>query len=148
MLFTALRHMFQMLWLTLREVGQSVFLGIATLLNPALAEAIWRPERTQGTEAALEVRLEELSNTMARSAELVAEVEAALEVRQAAVAKLKSEAETAQRVAELSEEHRNAVATLLRGTVAKEGKKTFWLGALVNLFFFVAGVVVTLLVGK
>ncbi len=122
--------------------------SLSRLLNPALAKVLRRPKQDRDVEAELDHRLQELAEAMSRSSELVTEVEAALKVRQVAVAQLKSDAESAQRVAELSEDQRKAVATLLRGTVAKEGRKTFWLGALVNLIFFAAGVVVTLLVGK
>lgn len=120
---------------------------ILPVLNPAAATILFAPSKAV-EESALDARLHELSDVMRRSAELVNEVEAGLTVRKAVVEKLKVEAETAQRVAALTREERAAVETLLRGTVAQEGKRTLWLGALVNLIFFVAGVLVTVWLGK
>lgn len=135
-------RVFRELWRALSQVA-------VVSLNPVLADVIgYRTKNEKRDRAELEEKLDELTLTMQRSADLVAEVEAELSVRRAAVEQLKTDAEAARNVAQLSEEQRQAVALILRGAVAKEGRKTFWLGALVNLLFFVAGVGVTLLVGR
>lgn len=131
-----------------QEISRVLLQSLAVVLNPVLADLFIRrrPQSAHQHESALEERLQELAKTMRLSADLVAEVEAEFEVRRAAVEKLKGESETAKRVAQLSEEQSEAVAVLLRGTVVREGRKTFWLGALVNLVFFALGALVTLLV--
>jgi hypothetical protein len=131
------------------EAARQGLLGALYVLNPIVGKSVIETVRKRKPdESLLEERLEELSETMKKSADLVTEVEAALQARQAAVEKLRADAETAQQIKDMTEDQRKAVANVLRAEVAREGKKTLWQGAAVNGFFFLAGVGVALWIEK
>jgi hypothetical protein len=121
--------------------------ALAYLLNPAAARNMFQA-RPKVTDEALETRLDELAHSMQVSSALVVEVEAALRARQAAAERLRGEAETAQRIMDLTQAERDAVAAVLRAEVAREGKKTLWQGAAVNGVFFLLGIVATVVLDK
>ncbi|GLI00669.1 hypothetical protein [Phytohabitans aurantiacus] len=120
--------------------------GLLLALNPVAGRLIIGA-RKKSDESLLEERLEELADTMQKSSALVTEVEAALRARQAAVEKLKTEAETARQIKDMTEQQRTAVATILRSEVARGGTKNLIQGVVVNAIFFGAGIVVTLWLG-
>ena len=128
------------------DAARAAAQALVYALNPAAADAIFRT-RPHVSDEALEARLDDLAVTMRRSSELVTEVEAALRARQAAAEKLRVEVETAQRIKNLTQEERDAVAVLLRSEVAREGRKNLWQGVLVNAVFFCLGILATLLIG-
>lgn len=147
MIIAALQQAVRALGAAFANLGPVLIQTLAYAFNPAVAHVVTRRSSDRDTST-LERRLEELAESMRRSSQLVEEVEAALTVRRAAVEQLQADAAVAQEIASLNQEQRDAVELLLRGTVAREGRKTFWLGALVNLIFFAAGAAVTLLIGK
>jgi hypothetical protein len=55
--------------------------------------------------------------------------------------------ETEQQLLQLTAQELEAVRATIRGELAKEGRRSFWLGVLVNFVFFCLGVGATLLVG-
>jgi type VI protein secretion system component VasF len=62
-------------------------------------------------------------------------------LKRAARAKLlKEEAETAEQLAKLTEAERAAVARVVRGEIAVEGRRSTRLGIWMSLLFFVLGV--------
>ncbi|GAA3937277.1 hypothetical protein Aau02nite_78880 [Amorphoplanes auranticolor] len=138
-----------------REVGRTFSIALSPfaevvlyVLNPVVGRLVVDArKKNKRNDSLLEDRLQELAGSMKKSSELVAEVEAALDARRAAVDQLRLEAETAQQIKDMSDEQRIAVANVLRAEVAREGKKTLWQGATVNGFFFALGVVVTVVVG-
>lgn len=132
------------LFAAIADVGLRVAQILIYVLNP-LALDLDVKRRKPSADSLLESRLEELAQAMQRSSLLVVEVEAALTARRTAVEKLRLEAETAQQLQNLTLEQREAVATVLRAEVTREGKKVLWQGALVNAVFFGLGILVSML---
>ncbi|OWV04722.1 hypothetical protein B5D80_19720 [Micromonospora wenchangensis] len=133
----------RLLVLVARNVAQAA-LGI---LNPLAGRLIFDDISRllkKPSDSGLEERLKELGASMQQSSQLIAEIEGGLKIREAAVEKLKQEAQTARNIKDMTDQQRAAVAAVLRTEVAREGRKTLWQGAAVNAFFFVAGVLVTL----
>ncbi|MGY1705511.1 hypothetical protein ACI79C_13150 [Geodermatophilus sp. SYSU D00697] len=94
-------------------------------------------------EATLENRLEDLARTMRTSARLLAQVSAEMEARSARAAELKSQVEEAERLAQLSQEDREAVARLFRAELAGETKIVSAAQWRANWLFFLGGVLVS-----
>lgn len=62
------------------------------------------------------------------------------------MAKLQADAHTYEELARVNRTKAEAVATLVRGELATEGRRSFWKGFAMNLGFFVAGVVVSVVI--
>jgi hypothetical protein len=155
-LFQAFAEAFKFVGQRFRGVGTVLYQALEPLvevliylLNPVMGRVLTDArKRKKRSDSLLEDRLAELADAMRKSSELVTEVEAALQAREAAVERLRAEAETAQQIKDMTEEQQQAVANVLRAEVVRGGRKALWQGAGVNAFFFLAGVVVTLWVGK
>jgi len=102
-----------------------------------------QPERT------LEHRLADLGDLMRWSARILEEVQAEIEARITLATKAKQDAEEAERVAQLNEAQRVAIARLVRTELAREfaktSRRTFWQGFMVNFLFFVSGGVLSVI---
>jgi hypothetical protein len=62
------------------------------------------------------------------------------------VAKLEADARTYEELARVNRAQAEAVATLVRGELATEGRRSFWKDFAMNFGFFLAGVAVSVLV--
>lgn len=121
--------------------------GAASLI----VEAIRRRVQPSAQERAhsLEDRLSDLGDLMRSSARVLEEVQAEIQARIALAEKAKRDAEEAEQLAQLNEAQRAALARLVRaevsGEIASGGRRSFWLGVVVNFIFFAAGAGVTAL---
>ncbi|MEV3986137.1 hypothetical protein [Nonomuraea sp. NPDC049758] len=103
----------------------------------------------------VEERADELADLLKRSTTLLAELSAEMEARTATVRELQAEAEHAESIASIHKEAQAAVEKMLDARLAarleESGRKSFkqgmWLNIVSGAFFFIAGVVVTLLLG-
>lgn len=62
------------------------------------------------------------------------------------MAKLEADARTFEELARVNRTQAEAVATLVRAELATEGRRSFWKGFAVNFGFFLADVVVSVVV--
>jgi hypothetical protein len=110
----------------------------------ALRRLMGLEKPAEKAEESLEARLTALGETMRASARLLEEISAEMDARLLAAERLKTEAEAAERLAELNDAQRQAVARLVRAEVSTEGKKSFRQGLAANFFFFLAGVLASI----
>ncbi|HJP73510.1 MAG TPA: hypothetical protein VJ914_04535 [Pseudonocardiaceae bacterium] len=135
-------------WQAIAPVLSAFVDGFLRALFPGFFElARFRRKLKPSADELLESRLSSLAQLMQQSSSLISEVEAALILRQTAVEKLKLEAETAQRLAELSKDQSEAVARLVQAGAEKETKKSIWYGIVGNAVFFGLGILVSLWIG-
>jgi hypothetical protein len=113
----------------------------------------WLHERLRPNVASLEPvqeRVDRLTGTLgdamralaATSEELQQEVDRGRQL----VAKLEADARTYEELARVNRAQAEAVATLVRGELESEGRRSFWKQFVMNRGFFLAGVAVTVLV--
>ncbi|MFF4198712.1 hypothetical protein [Nonomuraea sp. NPDC001831] len=103
----------------------------------------------------IEERADELADLLKRSTALLAELSAEMEARTATVRELQAEARHAESIASMHKDAQAAVEKMLDARLAarleESGRKSFkqgmWLNIVSGAFFFIAGVVVTLLLG-
>ncbi len=115
--------------------------GLLTELGTRAARRLMGvDEPAEKAGESLEARLTALGETMRASARLLEEISAEMDARLVAAERLKTESQAAERLAELNEAQRQAVARLVRAEVSTEGKKSFRQGLLANFLFFLAGV--------
>jgi uncharacterized protein YicC (UPF0701 family) len=129
----------------------SITAAIVSALGSGVAGVIaaWlQSRRREGPEvkASLEERLSELGDNLRDSARLLTEVEAEIEARAARAERLKREADDAERLAALAASERDAVARLVRAEIGAEGRRSLRRGLLINLLFFVAGILASIAV--
>jgi hypothetical protein len=102
-------------------------------LSVGMQERVDRLTRTlRDAMRALAATSEELQHEVDRGQELVA--------------KLEADARTYEELARVNRAQAEAVATLVRGELETEGRRSFWKGFAMNLGFFLAGAVVSVLV--
>lgn len=92
-------------------------------------------------------RITKLINALKSSTELISAIDQEIKERQQLVTKLEQDLATYDEIVKLKESEVEAVAQLLRGELRKEGRKSLLQEILVNGFFFILGVVLTLLTG-
>ncbi|OEE37080.1 hypothetical protein A1QO_18080 [Vibrio genomosp. F10 str. ZF-129] len=90
-------------------------------------------------------RISRLSKSLKESIDLTNEIESEIKQRHELASKLQADVERFEHLAKLKESEIEAVAQTLRGELKSEGTKSFWKSILVSMFFFIAGVVVTIL---
>jgi len=90
-------------------------------------------------------RISRLSKSLKESIALTNEIESEIKQRHELASKLQADVERFEHLAKLKESEIEAVAQTLRGELKSEGTKSFWKSILVSMFFFIAGVVVTIL---
>jgi len=115
--------------------------GVVSLLQQRRRE---RGEAKDG-EAAAGDRIETLIRSLNSANDVIREIEGEIRTRQELAEKLQADAEQAERLLELNREQLEAVRGLVGSELRRESKRSFWLGALVNFLFFLAGVGLTLL---
>ncbi len=89
-------------------------------------------------------RIERLSKALKESISLTNEIEQEIQERHSMVTKLQDDVARYEELAKLKSSEVEAVAQTLRGELRNEGSKSLFKSALVSLFFFIAGVAVTL----
>lgn len=92
-----------------------------------------------------EERINRLTNSLKEAALLSSQIEMEINRRQEIVEKLKSDARKYDELAKLKEGEIEAVVQTMRGELQNEGKKSLLISAMINLFFFIAGVIVNYL---
>ncbi|MEU1728349.1 hypothetical protein [Nonomuraea sp. NPDC005692] len=120
------------------------------LRRPGSAE-----ESPAPSASGIEERADELADLLKRSTALLAELSAEMEARTATVRELQAEAQHAESIASMHKEAQAAVEKMLDARLAarleESGRKSFkqgmWLNIVSGAFFFIAGVVVTVLLG-
>jgi peptidoglycan hydrolase CwlO-like protein len=124
----------------------SLLAAIATIggLASALAELIGFRFRLRREEETTEQRISRLTSSLREATELIGQIEREIEERQSLAVKLQSDIETYNRLVELKQSEVEAVAQLLRGELHRERRRSFWENAALNFFFFVLGVIVTI----
>ncbi|MBR9883447.1 MAG: hypothetical protein GYB21_07210 [Oceanospirillales bacterium] len=90
-----------------------------------------------------EDRIKRLANNLREATSAISEIEAELKERHALAEKVKSDYERYQKLAGLKRDEVEAVVQALRGELREEGTKSLWKSAIINLVFFIAGVLVT-----
>lgn len=107
-------------------------------------------ERSAETDDSLEVKLRQLGDASSRAADLSKQINVELVSMVESAAQARTDAETAQTLADLSEGERAAVASLVRremGSELKERSRSdFWKSAGMSLLWFVLGVIATVIV--
>jgi hypothetical protein len=107
----------------------------------------WRRPTAQDRPQSLEDRLRDLGDLMRSSSRVLEEVQAEIQARITLAENAKRDADEAEQLAQLNDAQRAALARLVRaevsGEISRGGRRSFWLGVVVNFVFFAAGVGVT-----
>lgn len=126
-----------------------------------LSVALWRDRRAQLQakktvqaavipEQTLEVKLDQLSAAMEKSARLVEQVTAELDARAATALRLRREAEDAEAIAAAHKEQTDAVRRMLRAEISTELATTerhiFWDSLKITIVSYILGVASALLI--
>lgn len=128
-------------------------LAILTSLGCALwvSSRQWRPSIHRSTES-LRQRAERLSADLARAMAAVAATEEEVQERiasgQSLVARLERDAELYEELAQVNQAQAEAIAMVVRGEVTREGRRSLWTQIGVNVAFFLAGIIFTVLLGN
>lgn len=100
--------------------------------------------------ASLEERITSLAAGLSKAARAIDEIESETQARQQLVARLEADAVRHGQLLALDRDKVEAVVQMVGGEVRAESRRAarrqFWLGLLQSVFFFVAGIFVTLLV--
>jgi hypothetical protein len=133
-------------------VGLVISVGSVLAALAALYQATVQERRLTGKWAAREVqeRVDRLTKTLRDAMRALAatseELQQEVDLGQQLVAKLEADARTYEELARVNRAQAEAVAVLVRGELATEGRRSFWKGFAMNLGFFLAGVVASVLV--
>jgi membrane protein implicated in regulation of membrane protease activity len=96
---------------------------------------------------ALRERIELLGSSLADAAEAIESIEIEIKARQQLVEQLEHDARVNEELVRLHRTEVEAVAQALRAELAREGRKAMRLGLAQNGFFFVLGVIASVVVG-
>jgi thiamine biosynthesis lipoprotein ApbE len=125
--------------------------GVGALLSAlaAWSEARMR-RRSRASGERVQERVDRLTGTLRDAMSALAttseELQQEVDQGQQLVARLQADARTYEELARVNRTQAEAVATLVRGELATEGRRSFWKGFAMNLGFFVAGVVVSVVI--
>ena len=117
---------------------------LVVLVAPAVAylgQLLIR-RRERGAESP-EQRIQRLTNSLSEAANVAGEIEAEIRRRQGVAERLQQDIQQYERLREVNQEEIEAVAQVLGGQLRKEGRRSFWVGVLMNFVFFVFGVAAT-----
>jgi len=89
-------------------------------------------------------RIERLSKSLKEAASLSSEIENEITRRNEIVEKLKTDLKRYEELKKLKESEVDAVVHTMRGELRREGNKSLWQSAGLNLVFFLAGIAVTI----
>lgn len=111
----------------------------------------WRSRREQqrrefeDQNETLESKLRLMGESATRASSLAKQIDIEIEAMTAAAMHAKDDAEKARKIAELTTEEREAVASMVRqelgGQLQGKSKKDFWIQAGLGAFFFVLGII-------
>jgi hypothetical protein len=90
-------------------------------------------------------RIEALIRSLNNANDVIREIEKEIRARQGVAEKLQQDAEQAEKLLELNREELEAVRGLVGSELRSESRRGFWLGLLVNVFFFIAGAALTVI---
>lgn len=121
-------------------VGFGVLMVLLEILKIKIDKKI-KQKRGETTDE----RISRLSKALKESVAMASEIEAEVRKRHELVEKLQADVDRYDELAKLKGSEVEAIAQTLRGELESEGKRSFLKSFLVSLFFFVAGIVATLL---
>lgn len=122
-----------------------VFAGGMAFFAEYLKARIERKTREKRGETTTE-RIEKLSKALTDATHLIGGIERELQERHRLVEKLRDDCARYDQLAKLKASEVDAVVQSLRGELRQEGNRTFWQSVLLNFFFFLAGIIVTVYV--
>jgi hypothetical protein len=96
----------------------------------------------------LDTRLQELINSLSQAGSAISGIEREIDSRQELAEKLEKQKMIAEEAIKLSKEQVDAVSALLSKQVAKQSRKDSRADWIKQIFFFVLGVLVTILLAK
>jgi hypothetical protein len=115
-----------------------------------LAQRMFRRRRKLPSGQPVQERVDQLTRTLRDAMRALAatsqELQREVDRGQQLVAKLEADVRTYEELARVNRAQAEAVATLVRGELATEGRRSFWKGFAMNFGFFLAGAVVSVLV--
>lgn len=129
----------------LKVVPMIVAAGVVSVGVQYLFLKLERKIKEQRGETTSE-RIERLSKALKESISLTNEIEEEIQQRHSIVAKLQDDVDRFEQLAKLKESEVEAIAQTLRGELRTENTKSLFKSALISLFFFIAGVFLTLFV--
>ncbi len=109
-----------------------------------LVDSIRRKKR-QG-EATTEDRVKRLTKSLEESVALIGSIETEIKARAELAKQLKQDIDQYNKLVELKKPEVDAIAQLLRGELAREGRASFWKGFAINFLFFVLGAGASLII--
>lgn len=127
---------------SITSVLSSLLLGQDYEIFKSTVERIKRQKEFQSNPEALTLKANELTDSLRKSAELMAEIEVEFSKQKDVAMKLKEEAETNQLIASLKREDVEAVNKILSATVKTEGKKSNRFCFITSAFFCAVGIIV------
>lgn len=89
-------------------------------------------------------RISRLSKSLKESIELTNEIESEIKQRHSLASKLQEDVERFEHLSKLKSAEVEAITQTLRGELRTEGTKSLLKSVLVSMFFFIAGVLVTI----
>lgn len=96
----------------------------------------------------LSIKIEELSSSLSKSAELMSDIEIEFERQKEIADKWKEEAKAAQIITSMTKEEIETVSKLFGGQIQEENKKSSKISWMQNLIFCILGIVGGFLVSK
>lgn len=127
---------------SLTNVLSSIILGQDYEIFKSTIDKIKRQKEYQKNPESLALKANELTDSLRKSAELMAEIEVEFSKQKDVTMKLKEEAETNQLIASLNKEEVEAVNRILSTTVKTEGKKSNRFCFATSAFFCAVGLIV------
>jgi flagellar motility protein MotE (MotC chaperone) len=122
------------------EVAASLVVSALAAIRALFASRRVHAETSEATaDKTLEERLDELAESMRRSARLVEEVTSELDARAATAKRLKEEAETAKALADLHREHTEAVRRMLDAELGGATRRIRRDSITIGIASFIAG---------
>ena len=118
-----------------------VIVAIGALLSGVTSLVATIPNLTRRGD--VQERAHELSRSLMDASQLIDQMKAEIDSRQALVQKLQGDLDTYNKLATLKKTEVEAVAQVLRGELERSGRQSFWIGVLMNFGFFLAGSAVT-----
>jgi hypothetical protein len=122
--------------------------GVVTALLTLLQQTAQRQKPASGEP--VQERVDRLTETLRDAMRALAatseELQREVDRGQQLVGKLEADARTYEELARVNRAQAEAVATLVRGELETEGRRSFWKDFAMNFGFFLAGVVVAVLV--
>ena len=129
--------------LFIRLVPMMLGAGVVMVGLELLSQKIDREIKQRRGETTAE-RISRLSKSLKESIELTNEIEKEIQERHSLANKLQEDVERFEQLSKLKGSEVEAITQTLRGELRTEGNKSLLKSVLISMFFFVAGVLVTL----